>query len=326
MSAGISLYDADISSPEVLLTQADLALYRAKDDGRDRYRFHSSELDQEVHERVELSNELRAALTNGEMVLQYQPQVELMSGRIVGMEALVRWAHPQRGLLLPEAFLHIAERTGNIVALGRWVFEHACRQIKEWRNRGLTPPRLAINVSAAEVNGHPGYEHFMKEAFRRWDIAPGDIELEFSESALMQITRTHSEMLQHINDLGPTIAIDDFGTGYSSLSYLSAYPIRRLKVAQQFVLSIPQSERDMLITRATLGLARELGLDVAAEGIQTKAQLDFLMSAGCTVGQGFYFSEPVSAERMADLLRRGFVEPVASDTRPVMPGDAGIHG
>ncbi|MEN6542897.1 EAL domain-containing protein [Parvibaculum sp.] len=325
-SAGVSFYDAEIFDPDALLAQADLALYRAKEDGRDRYRFHSSELDQEVHERVELSNELRAALTNGEMVLHYQPQVELTSGRIVGVEALVRWAHPQRGLLMPETFLHIAERTGNIVALGRWVLERACRQIKEWRNQGLTPPLLAVNVSAIEVNGHPDYERFMMETFRRWDIVPGDVELEFTEPMLMQITRANSEMLEHINDLGPSIAIDDFGMGYSSLSCLSAYPIKRLKIAQQFVLSIPESERDMLITKATLSLAKTLGVDVVAEGVQTKAQLDFLVSAGCTVGQGFYFSEPVSAERMADFLHRGFIEPVAGDKRSFMPGDAGIHG
>ncbi len=326
VSAGVSFFDAEISDPEVLLTQADLALYRAKDDGRDRYRFHSSELDQEVHERVELSSELRAALTNGEMVLHYQPQVELTSGRIVGVEALVRWAHPQRGLLMPETFVHIAERTGNIVALGHWVLDRACRQIKEWRNQGLTPPLLAVNVSATELNGHQGYERFMMETFRRWDIKSDDVELEFTESVLMQITRAHSETLKRIRDLGPSIAIDDFGTGYSSLSYLSAYPIKRLKIAQQFVLNIPASESDMVITKATLGLARELGVDVVAEGIQTKAQLDFLISAGCTVGQGFYFSEPVPAGRTAELLRRGFVEPAAGGKEKLAPDGAGIHG
>jgi len=326
VSAGISFYDPEISDPEALLTQADLALYRAKDDGRDRYRFHSSELDQEVHERVELNNELHTALANDEMVLHYQPQVELTSGRVVGLEALVRWDHPRRGLLMPETFVHIAERTGNIVALGRWVLGQACRQIKEWRDQGIALPLLAINVSAVEMNGHAEYDRFLLETFKHWDITPSDIELELTESMLMQITRGSGETLKRIRNLGSSIAIDDFGTGYSSLSYLSDYPIKRLKIAQRFVLGIPESERDMLITKATLGLARGLGIDVVAEGIQTKAQLDFLISAGCTVGQGFYFSKPVPVGRATELLRRGFVEPAAGGKEKFAPDGAGIHG
>lgn len=325
VSAGVSFYDAEIADPEALLTQADLALYRAKDDGRDRYCFHSTELDQEVHERVALTNDLRVALGNGEMALYYQPQVELTSGRIVGLEALIRWNHPRRGLLMPEIFVHIAERTGSIAALGRWVIEHACKQLKEWRELGIAPPILAINVSAAEMNGHPEYERFLAETLERWAIPPGDIELELTESILVQITRAHSDTLRHIRDMGSSISIDDFGTGYSSLSYLSAYPINRLKIAQQFVLNIPGSESDMVITKATLGLARELGVEVVAEGIQTKAQLDFLVSAGCEVGQGFYFSQPVNAERVSELLRRGFVGPSGS-AEHLSSGDAGIHG
>jgi diguanylate cyclase (GGDEF)-like protein/PAS domain S-box-containing protein len=312
VSIGISFYDPGIANPEAMLTQADLALYRAKDEGRDRFCFHSAELDREVRERVALTNELRAALCNDELELYYQPQVELASGRIVGLEALTRWNHPQRGLLMPDAFIHIAERTGSICALGHWVLDHACRQIKAWRDQGIAPPLLAINVSAAEMHGYSEFEQFLADSFKRWSIAPGDIELELTESVLMETTQMHSDALARIKELGASIAIDDFGTGYSSLAYLSAYPVSRIKIAQRFMLGIPDNAGDVAITNATLSLARELGIKVIAEGVQTKAQLDFLVSAGCAVGQGFYFSKAVQAGRAAEFLRRGFIEPAVN--------------
>lgn len=323
-SAGIAFYDPEIASPEAVLTQADLALYRAKDGGRDRYCFHSPELDREVHERVELTNELRAALENGEMELYYQPQVKLVSGEIVGLEALLRWNNPHRGLLMPDVFIPVAEKTGRISALGRWVLDRACQQIKDWRDMGIAPPLLAINVSAVELHTNSDYEQLLSETFKRWGIVPGDIELEFTESVLMDITQVHGDVLKRIKDLGASIAIDDFGIGYSSLGYLSAYPMDRLKIAQQFVLGIPDNANDMVITKVTLNLARELGLSVVAEGVQTKAQLDFLMSAGCVVGQGFYFSKPVQAERATELLRRGYVDPDPDNDESCAPN--GVDG
>ncbi len=308
-SIGISFYDSTIADPEEMLTQADLALYRAKEEGRDRYCFHSEELDRNVRERVALTNELRAALGNQELELYYQPQVELASGRILGLEALVRWNHPQRGLLMPDLFIPIAERTGTIFALGRWVLDEACRQIKAWRDQGIAPPLLAINVSAAELHDYAKFEQFLAESLKRWSVAPGDIELELTESVLMEASQMHSDALARIKALGTSIAIDDFGTGYSSLAYLSAYPLSRLKIAQRFVLGIPDNAGDVAITRATLSLARELGVKVIAEGVETKAQLDFLVSAGCVVGQGFGFSRAVQAAHAADLLRQEFIEP-----------------
>ena len=262
-----------------------------------------------MRERVALTNELRAALGNQELELYYQPQVELASGRILGLEALVRWNHPQRGLLMPDLFIPIAERTGTIFALGRWVLDEACRQIKAWRDQGFAPPLLAINVSAAELHDYAKFEQFLAESLKRWSVAPGDIELELTESVLMEASQMHSDALARIKALGTSIAIDDFGTGYSSLAYLSAYPLSRLKIAQQFVLGIPDNAGDVAITRATLSLARELGVKVIAEGVETKAQLDFLVSAGCVVGQGFGFSRAVQAAHAADLLRQEFIEP-----------------
>ncbi len=308
-SIGISFYDPEIAGPEAMLTQADLALYRAKGEGRDRYCFHSAELDRNVRERVTLANELRVALANQDLELYYQPQVELASGRILGLEALVRWNHPQRGLLMPDVFIPIAEKTGSVFVLGRWVLDQACRQIKAWRDQGMAPPLLAINVSAAELRDYPKFGQFLAESLKRWNVAPGDIELELTESVLMEATQIHRDALARIKELGTSIAIDDFGTGYSSLEYLSAYPVSRLKIAQRFVLGIPDNAGDVAITRATLSLARELGVIAVAEGVETKAQLDFLVSAGCVVAQGFCFSRAVQAEPAAELLRRGFIEP-----------------
>jgi diguanylate cyclase (GGDEF)-like protein/PAS domain S-box-containing protein len=312
-STGISVYGTGIADPEAMLTQADLALYRAKAAGRDQYCFHSAELDREVHERVELNGELRAALENLELEIYYQPQVELVSGRIVGLEALVRWNHPVRGLVMPMVFIPIAETTGSIPALGRWELNQICRQIKAWRDQGIAPPPLAINVSAAELRGHSEFEQFLAECLQRWSIAPGDIELEFTETVLMETAQTHGDALARLKALGVNIAIDDFGTGWSSLAYLSAHPIDHLKIAQKVVLAIPENADDVAVTKLTLELARTLGARVIAEGVQTKSQLDFLLSAGCSVGQGFYFSKAVQAECATKLLRRGYIQPGAND-------------
>jgi diguanylate cyclase (GGDEF)-like protein/PAS domain S-box-containing protein len=312
-STGISFYGTGVADPEAMLTQADLALYRAKAAGRDQYCFHSTELDREVHERIELNGELRAALENHELEIYYQPQVELVSGRIVGLEALVRWNHPRRGLVMPTVFIPIAETTGSIPALGRWELDQVCRQIKAWRDQGITPPRLAINVSAAELRGRSEFEQFLADCLQRWAVAPGDIELEFTETVLMETAQTHGDALARLKTLGVGVAIDDFGTGWSSLAYLSAHPVDHLKIAQKFVLGIPDNADGMAITKLTLNLARSLGAGVIAEGVQTKAQLEFLVSAGCTVGQGFYFSRAVQAERASKFLHRGYVEPGAND-------------
>jgi EAL domain-containing protein (putative c-di-GMP-specific phosphodiesterase class I) len=210
---------------------------------------------------------------------------------------------------MPDVFIPIAERTGAIFALGRWVLERACRQIKTWRDQGIAPPLVAINISAAELRDFSKFEQFLAGTLKRWSVAPGDIELELTESVLMETSQMRGDALARIKALGTSIATDDFGTGYSSLAYLSAYPLSRLKIAQRFVLGVPDSARDVAITKATLSLARELGVKVIAEGVETKAQLDFLVSAGCVVGQGFCFSRAVQAAPAGELLRRRFIEP-----------------
>ena len=310
-SIGISIYAPEIAGPEAMMMQADLALYGAKGDGRNCYRFHSKDLDQQVHERVRIADELRGALENNELELYYQPQVELATGRIVGLEGLIRWNHQKRGLLAPGYFIPIAERTGAIIPLGHWVFEEACRQLKLWHAEGIAPQVLAVNVSGVQFKGATELEREVEASLTRWGIEPSDIELELTESVLMEASQKHSGTLDRLRQLGTRIAIDDFGTGYSSLKYLTVYPVNRLKLAQEFVYRVTVDYRNAAVVRAAIRLARELGLDVIAEGVETEAQMRFLLASGCEHAQGYYFSRPVPAKRATELLRIGRVEPVA---------------
>jgi diguanylate cyclase (GGDEF)-like protein/PAS domain S-box-containing protein len=308
-SIGIALNIPGITGPEALLTKVELALYRAKEEGRNQFRFHSADLDREVLERFTLTSELRAALDHDDLEVYYQPQVHLATGRIVGLEALCRWNHPQRGRIMPDTFIQLAERSGLISRLGRWMLNESCKQITLWRQQGITPPPVAVNVSAVELRVSPAYEEQVSDIFKHWNIGPGEIELEITETVLMETTRRHSDILTHLSALGAKIAIDDFGTGFSSLEYLRSFSANRLKIAQQFVLGIPENKNNASIIRATMSLVRELGLDVIAEGVETKAQLDFLIEAGCEYGQGYYFSKPVSVDRTTALLSQGKILP-----------------
>jgi diguanylate cyclase (GGDEF)-like protein len=234
-SIGISPYSADVVGAEAMMMQADLALYRAKDDGRNCFRFHTGELDQQVHLRVTLAEELRVAIDGAELELYYQPLVDIVSGRIVGLEALVRWNHATRGLIMPLIFIPIAERTGAIVPLGHWVFEEACRQLNRWRDQGIAPQALAVNVSGVQFKRASELELDIGVTLARWGIKSGNIEIEITETVLMEMTQKHGDALERLRQLGVRIAIDDFGTGYSSLKYLTMYPVNRLKIAQELV-------------------------------------------------------------------------------------------
>jgi diguanylate cyclase len=304
-SIGISLFDAKAASPEDMMMQADLALYRAKDDGRNKFCFHSCDLDRAVRERVTIAEELHVALRNDQLELYYQPQVELPSGRIVGLEALVRWNHPKRGLILPDVFVPVAETTGTIFALGRWALEGVCRQIKQWRADGITPPVVAVNFSAAQFKGTPNLDRDLADTFQNFDVEPSRIEIELTEQAVVETTEAHNDIIERLRKMGISIAIDDFGTGYSSLEYLRTYRVNRLKIAQQFIHQVATESGDAAIVRAALGLARELGMDAVAEGVETSEQLAFLLTAGCRYAQGYYFSGPVTAHEAGLLLRQG---------------------
>jgi diguanylate cyclase (GGDEF)-like protein len=305
ISIGISLHDSSVAEPSDMLMQADLALYRAKDAGRNQFHFHSANLDIEVRERVAIGEDLHAAIQKDELELHYQPQVEIPSGRIIGMEALIRWNHPVRGTMGPEMFISVAEKTGIINALGDWVIRRACLQIRDWRADGLVPPPVGVNVSAVQFDKSTGLMDAIKQALAESAVEAAMLEVELTESVLAETATRHSGILTRLRELGLSIAVDDFGTGYSSLQYLHSYPIGRIKIAQQFMREVMGEGGDAAIVRAVIELGRALKLDVVAEGVETAAQAEFLLHAGCHIVQGFYFSPPVPAADMAVFLRKG---------------------
>ncbi len=304
-SIGIARYAPDVASADALMIQADIALYRAKEDGRNCCRCHTLELGQQVRERVSIADELRGAAARGELELYYQPQVDLATGRILGLEALLRWHHPTRGLVSPALFIPIAERSGSILQLGRWAFDEACRQYRIWEDEGIAPAVLAVNFSAIQFKSVADIDGEIAESLERWRIAPGHIEVELTETVLMEVSAEHDEILERLRQSGLRIALDDFGTGYSSLSYLTAYTVNRLKIAQELVLGVTTEPRNAAVVRTAIRLAGELGIECIAEGVENQAQVNFLVAAGCKQAQGFHFSRPVGAAETTDLLRSG---------------------
>ncbi len=310
VSIGIALYASDSLNPDALLAQADEALYRAKRAGRGRYRFHSDQIDQETRVQLVLADGLRGALQRGELETRYQPQVELATGRIVGMEALLRWNHPTRGVLLPEDFLPIAEKYGLMQQLGRWALGEACRQMSIWRRQGLPVPVVAINVALAQIRMGREFVRDVVDSLYRWALKPSDIELDVTELVLARATLAQSSVLEELRQLGVGIAIDDFGARYSSLDYLRSYRVNRLKIARGMIATADVEAGGGAMVRAILSLARELGVDVVAEGVETEAQCRLLMDASANAqGQGFYYSHAVSAEDTLRMLRAGVVVP-----------------
>jgi len=305
---GVATVEAD-----ALLTQADLALYRAKDEGRDQYRFHTKDLDDEVRQRVSLTADLRQAIERNELELYYQPQVNLTSGKIVGMEALARWNHPTRGLVLPSLFISIAEKTGVILPLGRWVLDQACGQMRRWHDAGIAPPVLAVNVSMLELRNALGFVAMVTEILAKWGLAPSDLELDVTESMLAQISWARNDVLSDIRKIGVRIALDDFGTDYSSFDYLRRYQINHIKIAQSYIRTATDNPEHAQTIRAIIALAHNLDIDVIAEGVETAAERALLVSMGATTkGQGFYFSAAVTEAQASDLLRSGAITPVAA--------------
>jgi diguanylate cyclase (GGDEF)-like protein/PAS domain S-box-containing protein len=302
-SIGIVPYGSDVAGVDVMMMKADLALYRAKNDGRNQFRFHAAELDEQTRERMVIGEELRHAIKRGELELYYQPQVELTSGSIVGMEALIRWNHSKRGLMLPASFIPIAETTGSIVSIGEWVIKDACQQIRIWSDLGIMPPIIAVNVSGTQFKLAPQLDQIVGENLARYNVAPARLELELTESVLYETTQRHSEAFNRLRRIGVQLAIDDFGTGYSSLDYLRSFRVARLKIDQSFIKDVTTSADDAAIVRAMIGLARELGIEVVAEGVETAGQRDFLIAVGCKVAQGYYFGKPVPAAAASKLLR-----------------------
>ena len=313
VSIGIAVYGFDSPTAETLLSHADVALYRAKAEGRGTYRFFTDAMDVEVRTRVTLASELREALATGQIFLVYQPQIDVDSGRFVGVEALARWQHPTRGLVPPSVFIPIAEQSGLIVTLGNWVLREASRQMKEWIDQGIAPPLMAVNVSGLQFKTPFAFENEISATLAATGLPAQRLEFELTESALMDVSGAHNDALLRLRRSGHRIAIDDFGTGYSSLEYLGRFPVDRIKIAESFIVGLTDTSGNSLIIKAAIGLAHELKLDVVVEGVETAAQLKLVRSWGCRNVQGFYFSAPVPARDLSRLLRAGKIVPEPSE-------------
>ncbi|QRJ65713.1 EAL domain-containing protein [Azospira restricta] len=293
-SIGISMFPTNGEDSETLMKNADAAMYFAKAKGRNNFQFFSPAMTAAATERMELERDLRGALAAGQYELHYQPQVCAKSGAVRGVEALIRWRHPERGLVPPLTFIPIAEETGAIEAIGAWVLEEACRQKAAWRAAGMPALRIAVNLSAQQLRSSTLVAQ-VRAAMEAYGIGPGELELEITESAAMEDPERAIGRLEALRGLGVELAIDDFGTGYSSLAYLKMLPIDTLKLDRAFVRDIETDENDAAISAATLALARNLGLKVVAEGVENEAQREFLSRHGCELLQGYLFGRPEPA-------------------------------
>jgi diguanylate cyclase (GGDEF)-like protein len=302
VSIGISVFPADGSDAPSLLQAADVAMYRAKDTGRDSYLFYSAAMNVHTVERLELESDLRHALERDEFLLHYQPKVEVATGLITGVEALLRWNHPRRGLISPMEFIPLAEETGLIVAIGEWVLATACARTKAWQDQGLSKLDVAVNLSARQF-GDPMLLPRLTGIIRHSGLDPSSLELEITESLVMSHGESAVAVLQKLKSIGVRIAIDDFGTGYSSLAYLKRFPIDTIKVDRSFIRDIPADAGDKQITRAIIAMAHSLRLRVVAEGVETEGQLKFLRSQRCDTVQGYYVHRPLPEAEVAAVLK-----------------------
>ncbi len=301
---GISIYPEDGDDVEALLKNADTALHAAKAVGRDSYRFFEAEMNSVIGERLRLEHDLRQALARRELFLDYQPQYDAGDGRMLGVEALLRWRHPQQGLISPASFIPIAEETGLIVSIGEWVLDEACRQNAAWLAAGCGPLVVAVNLSALQIT-QAGLSATVSAALRRHALPPALLELEITESVLMRDTDRALEVLSDLRRIGIKVSIDDFGTGYSSLNYLKRLPLDKLKIDRSFIRDLPRDANDVAITQAIIAISSKLGLAVIAEGVETREQFEFLRNNGCNQIQGFYFSRPRPPQEIIDEFRGG---------------------
>ena len=300
-SIGISLYPEDGNNAETLLKNADIAMYHAKDQGRSNYQFFNAALNVRTVERIILENRLRQAIEHGELTVYYQPQVNIKTRKIVGAEALVRWKHPELGMLLPEHFIPLAEEIGLIVKIDQWVLHAVCAQIKAWQKAGYSPPFVAINLSARQFQ-QPDFAQMMSDALKETNMRPESLSIEITETIAMQDTELTFRNLNKLNAMGIRFSMDDFGTGYSSLSYLKKLPIHKLKIDKSFITDLVSDPEDRAIIQAVIAMAHSLKLEVVAEGVETDEQIEFLRSRDCDEMQGFLFSKPLPAGEFEKLL------------------------
>lgn len=296
-SIGIALFPDDADNFETLIKNADVAMYQAKALGRARYSFFHAGLNDRLQSSLELEQQLGQAITAGELVLHYQPQVDTNTGELVGVEALVRWQHPLRGLLYPGHFISMAEESGKIAEMGVWTLGEACRQMADWKARGVQVGSMSVNVSALEFRDHRLIDS-VQTALSASGIAPAELEIEITESVLMAETETSQRIIEHLREIGVGIAIDDFGTGYSSLSYLKRLHPNQLKIDQSFVSDASTDNDSKAIIKGVVGLANALSLSVVAEGVETAEQLLFLRESGCHILQGYYIARPLPVDQL----------------------------
>ncbi|MEJ6483873.1 bifunctional diguanylate cyclase/phosphodiesterase [Nostoc punctiforme UO1] len=306
VSIGITLNNlTDPNSVDQLLQQAHIALYQAKQQGRSQYQFYSPEINAQLQERLTLENELHGALERGEMLVYYQPIIDLHSGQVIAMEALLRWQHPTLGLVSPAKFIPIAEANGAIVPIGEWVLRTACAQNRAWQLAGFTPIRISVNLSSRQFE-QPYLVEIVNQILEETGLQASSLELEVTESFLMADIDRSVKTLKQLRELGICLALDDFGTGYSSLNYLKRFPVNMLKIDRSFVQDVMSNPDSAAVTDAIIALAKSLRLKITAEGVETKEQLEYLQMRGCDEGQGFYFSRPVPADIIAPMLQKNF--------------------
>ncbi len=306
-SIGASVYPVDAATADELVKNASIALHHAENGGHNRYQFFSSEMNARARQRLEIESGIRRALANGELRVYYQPKINVRTRRVAGLEALVRWQDPERGLVSPLDFIPIAEESGLIEQIGHWVLEETCRQNRRWQDAGLPPVRASVNVSARQFrNGN--FVPLVEDVLERTGLDAQWLELEITESMLMGDIAAIVSRMQALRDTGVSLSIDDFGTGYSSLSYLSRFPITTLKIDRAFIADVQSNPQTAEIARAIIGMSHGLNLEVVAEGAEVKEQVDFLHQHGCHLVQGYYYSRPLPADDFALLLRNGLVE------------------
>jgi EAL domain-containing protein (putative c-di-GMP-specific phosphodiesterase class I) len=306
----VSPYFETTECPEVILRQADLALYRAKADGRDRVCFHSSDLDEFAKDHDSLISDLRLAVRRNELDVYFQPQVAIATGEIVGMEALARWKHPMRGMISPSVFIPIAEKCHVIAELGHWVLDNACQQIKRWKELGLVPPVVAVNVSALQLRLADEFVLDLQRTLEFWGVAPSALELDIAEPVWAEMAQSGSETIGRLTQLGVGIALDDFGAAGGSMSYLWTNQVQHIKIAPELIEAMLQRPSEAAVVRKIFFLAHLLGIDVIAECVETEAQRAFLLSGMATVNaQGYLYSRAVSPDEAVELIRRHTIAP-----------------
>jgi c-di-GMP phosphodiesterase len=300
---GITLFPEDGDSTEKLLQKAEQTMTLAKSRSRNRYQFYIASVDSEIRRRRELEKDLREALGRNQFHLVYQPQISYADHRVVGVEALIRWQHPEHGLVPPDLFIPLAEQNGTIIPIGEWVLDQACRQLREWHDQGFTELRMAVNLSTVQLH-HAELPRVVNNLLQIYRLPPRSLELEVTETGLMEDISTAAQHLLSLRRSGALIAIDDFGTGYSSLSYLKSLPLDKIKIDKSFVQDLLDDDDDATIVRAIIQLGKSLGMQVIAEGVETPEQEAYIISEGCHEGQGYHYSKPLPARELAAYLKQ----------------------